>query len=245
MKTLCGGLLAGILLVAGCKKDNYDPPSSTLSGRVTYQNQPVSVRSFSSTNLGNTGTMLELYQKGYAFHTKIPVNVAQDGTYSAKVFDGDYQLVRSRGNGPWVDNTDTISVQVRGTTTMDVPVQPYYIVQNEKFQKSGTAITATVSVKQVITGKAVDRATLFLNSTQFVDVNNNVALLCPHWGQSERGRRVHLHARTEDRFIGKAVAPSRERMAASHPFSISNIFAISVRQHICHEKSALPGLAAD
>jgi hypothetical protein len=175
MKTLCGSLLAGILILAGCKKDNYDPPSSSLSGRVTYQNQPVSVRSFSSTNLGNTVTMLELYQKGYAFHTKIPVNVAQDGTYSAIVFDGDYQLVRSRGNGPWVDNSDTINVQVRGTTTMDVPVQPYYIVQNEKFQKSGASVTATVSVKQVVTGKAVDRATLFLNSTQFVDVNNNIA----------------------------------------------------------------------
>lgn len=175
MKTLYGGLLAGMLLFAGCKKDNYEPPSSTLSGRVTYQDQAVNVRSFSSSNLGNTVTMLELYQKGYAFHTKIPVNVAQDGTYSAKVFDGDYQLVRSRGNGPWVDNSDTITVQVRGATTMDVPVQPYYLLQNEKFQKSGTMITATASVKQLVAGKTVDRATLFLNSTQFVDNNNNIA----------------------------------------------------------------------
>lgn len=166
-KTLIYGLLAGTVLLAGCEKDNFEPPKSTLTGRVIYQNQPVGVRT--------NGVQLELWQRGYQLFTKIPVFVAQDGSFTASVFDGDYKLVRLRGNGPWVDNTDTIAVQVRGAAQVDVPVQPYYVVRNEAIRKSGTGLAATCSVAQVATGRAVERVTLYVGITQFVDINNNTA----------------------------------------------------------------------
>ncbi|OIN56659.1 DUF3823 domain-containing protein [Arsenicibacter rosenii] len=155
--------LAGLL--TGCEKDNYAEPKATISGRVVYQNQPIGVRS--------NGVQLELWQRGYQLFTKIPVYVDQDGSFSATVFDGNYKLVRLRGNGPWVDNTDTIDVQVRGSATIDVPVQPYFTVANEKFQKAGTAITSTCKINQVLTTRAIERVTLYVGSTQFVDINNN------------------------------------------------------------------------
>lgn len=165
MKAIFVSLLAGTILLAGCAKDNFDPPSSTLTGRVVYQDQPVGVRT--------NGVQLELWQRGYQLFTKIPIFLAQDGSFSASLFDGDYKLVRLRGNGPWVDNTDTIEVQVRGAAKVDVPVQPYYVIRNEKFQKSGNAITATCNVARAIAGKDVERVTLYLGATQFVDINNN------------------------------------------------------------------------
>ena len=165
MKALLYSLLASTLLLTSCKKDNYDPPASVLTGRVVYEGQPVGVRS--------NGVQLELWQRGYQLFTKIPVMVDQNGSFSASLFDGDYKLVRLRGNGPWVDNTDTINVAVRGTVQVDVPVQPYYVLRNETFQKSGTLLNASCQVGQVAAGKAVEYVTLLVGTTQFVDVTNN------------------------------------------------------------------------
>jgi hypothetical protein len=159
-------LLLGAALLAGCKKDNFEPPTSTLTGRVVYQDQPVGVRT--------NGVQLELWQPGYQVYTKIPVHVNQEGAFSASLFDGNYKLVLLRGNGPWVDNSDTIDVQVRGTAVVDVPVQPYYVIRNESFAKRGDAVTATCQVAQVATGRTVERVTLFVSSTQFVDATNHL-----------------------------------------------------------------------
>lgn len=167
MKTTLFGLLVGTILLAGCAKDNYEPPTSTLTGQIVYESQPVGVRT--------NGVQLELWQSGYQLFTKIPVMVGQDGSFSAVVFDGDYKLVRLRGNGPWVDNTDTIKVSVRGAAKVDVPVQPYFIIQNGTIQKSGNVMTATCSVKQVATTRAIERVTLYVGTTQFVDITNNAA----------------------------------------------------------------------
>ena len=171
-------LAAGALLLAGCTKDNVDPPKSTLTGRVIFEDQAVGVRNNATTNAGNSATMLELWQRGYQLFTKIPVYVAQDGTFSAVLFDGDYKLVRTRGNGPWVDNTDTIEVKVRGATTVDVPIQPYYVVRSETFQKDGNTLKASCLASRITAtaaGRAVtlDRVVLFVGATQFVDNNNN------------------------------------------------------------------------
>ena len=165
MKAIFFSLLVGSVLLAGCAKDNFEPPTSTITGRVVYENQPVGVRT--------NGVQLELWQRGYQLFTKIPVQVAQDGSFSATVFDGDYKLVRLRGNGPWVDNTDTIAVQVRGAAQVDVPVQPYYVIRNATMQKVGTNLTATATVSQATAGRAIERVTLYVGATQFVDINNN------------------------------------------------------------------------
>ena len=157
--------LALFVLVAGCKKDNYSPPESQLTGRVVFQGQAVGVRS--------NGVQLELWQPGFQLNTKIPVYVAQDGTFSAKLFDGDYKLTRLKGNGPWADNTDTIQVQVRGATTLDVPVDAYFIVKGETFQKSGSNITTTFSLQRGNTTKNLEDVRLYVGRTTIIDQSNN------------------------------------------------------------------------
>ena len=141
MKNISYIILFSLIALFSCKKDNYEEPTSRLSGRVIFQNQPVGVRS--------DGVQLELWQRGYALFTKIPVYVAQDGTFSATLFDGDYKLVRLRGNGPWIDNTDSISVKVSGNTQVDVPVVPHFNLNNVSFSKSGNTVTATLQYSKL------------------------------------------------------------------------------------------------
>ena len=117
-------LLLMVLTVGsvGCTKDNYEPPKSQMTGRVVYNGQPIGVRS--------NGVQLELWQHGYAFFSKIPVYVAQDGSFSALLFDGNYKMTRQNGVGPWVNNTDSLDVKVSGNTIVDMPVTPYSIVKS-------------------------------------------------------------------------------------------------------------------
>lgn len=154
-------------LFAGCEKDNYDAPSSTLTGRVVYQDQPLGVRS--------DGVQLELWQPGFQLFTKIPIYVAQDGTFSASLFDGNYKLTRLKGNGPWADNTDTINIEVRGGTTVDVPVDPYFVVRNVNIQRSGTAVNATFNLQRVNTTKNLEYVRLYLGQTLITDQVRNDA----------------------------------------------------------------------
>jgi Protein of unknown function (DUF3823) N-terminal domain/Domain of unknown function (DUF3823_C) len=163
--------IAVIILLVSCNKDNYDAPSSMLTGRVVYQKQPIGVRTPVN---GGGGVQLELWQPGYALFQKIPVYVNSDGSFSASLFDGNYKLVMLRGSGPWVDNTDTINVQVNGATTIDFPVQPYYTITNSTFNKNGSNIDASAKINQVVATNPIEQATLFINNTQFVDANINI-----------------------------------------------------------------------
>ncbi len=168
MKNFAITLLAGLgLLAAGCAKDNITPPTSQLTGRITYQNQALNVR-------GSGNVQLELWQRGEFNRNKIQVYVAQDGTYSAALFDGDYKLTRLRDNGPWQNNTDSISVTVKGNTVVDVPVQPYFTIGTATIAKSGSSVTASFPVTKTGT-RDIEAATLFLSYRQFVDVSNQFA----------------------------------------------------------------------
>ncbi len=165
MKQVTLTLLAGLgLLAASCEKDNITPPTSLLTGRVTFQNQALNVR-------GSGNVQLELWQRGEYFQNKIPVYVTQDGTFSAALFDGEYKLTRLRDNGPWANNTDSITVQVKGNTVVDVPVQPYFTIGTATIAKSGSNVTASFPVTKVGT-RDIESATLYLSYTQFVDVNS-------------------------------------------------------------------------
>lgn len=158
-------IISAFAVLAGCKKDNKDKPNATIKGKVVYNGQAVGLRS--------NGVQLELWQNGYALFTKIPVYIAQDGTFSAAVFNGTYKLTRLKGNGPWADNTDTILVQVNGNADIDVPIDPYLIITNPDIQKSGTNITATFKLQRVNMSKNLEVVKLYVGRTVIMDQNLN------------------------------------------------------------------------
>lgn len=160
-KSLIVLFLASMLVLSSCEYDNFEPPSSLLQGQVVYEGEPIGVRT--------NAVQLELWQHGYDNFEKIPVYINQDGSFSASLFDGDYFLVHRRGNGPWLPSNDSIAVEVRGTTIIDVPVTPYYIFQNASFERDGDVVTANFTVEEVAGNTPLSRVTLYVGETHFVD----------------------------------------------------------------------------
>ena len=161
-------LLMILSVLGGCKKDNREPPKSTLTGVVivTGTKTPVGVAS--------GGTQLELWQYGYALRNKIAVHIDQDGTFSSKLFDGNYKLVRL-GGAPWAANTDTINIDLKGSATVEVPVSPFFTVGGETYTYTAadTSITAVFSVGRLDATKTADKVSFHIALTNFVDAQTN------------------------------------------------------------------------
>ncbi|WP_346317952.1 DUF3823 domain-containing protein [Chitinophaga sp. YIM B06452] len=167
-------LLTG-LAASGCKKDNYDPPSSMLSGRLQYQGAEIHVEYNQVPYL--------LYQ--YGFGKVGPVsntNFDQDGSYSVLLFDGEYKMIIPGGQGPflWKDTpgagSDTIVVNMRGNQTLNIDVTPYYMIRNPQFTVSNGKVNGTFNIEKIITGangKNVERVNLYINRTAFVSGGSN------------------------------------------------------------------------
>lgn len=161
-------LLVIMSALGACKKDNKEPPKSTLNGTVMIEGTKQAV------GVASNRVQLELWQSGYALFQKIPVYIDQDGSFSATLFDGQYKLVRLSG-APWTNNTDTINIDLRGSATVEVPVKPFFTVGNETitFNAADTSITSTFSVSRIDATKTADRVSLHLGLTNFVDAVNN------------------------------------------------------------------------
>lgn len=166
-----------LLAVISCKKDNYDAPSSTLSGRLVYNGEPVEVET--------NQVPFQLFQPGFGKVGPIGASFAQDGTYSALLFDGNYKFTIPGGQGPFLWKTtaggapDSIAVTLNGDQTLDIEVTPYYMVRNAQASAAGGVVTLTCGVEQIITGanaRGIERVVLYINKTQFVSGgDNNIA----------------------------------------------------------------------
>lgn len=168
MKRLLLTLLVLTLFVSACAYDNFEPPESILEGVVVYEGEPVGVR--------QNGIDFELWETGYQLDGFINVNVHQDGTFSSRLFNGEYKLVRDE-EGPWVTNTDTIDVEVGGDRTIEVPVTPFFVLQNETIALNGSTVSATFDVAQIVSDVELQSVALFINTARFVDITGagNVA----------------------------------------------------------------------
>ena len=173
-----GYLLALGLALAGCDDilsvDNYDPPGSQLTGRVIFEGEGVGVRS--------NGVQLELWEPAYPLRQKIPVHIAQDGSFSAMLFDGNYKLNLLANNGPWVPAPDTINIELRGSASVDFPVTPYYTIRNAQIRHLPTGggpngtIEATFTVGMVNTTRQVEWVGVYVGLTTFVDRINSLTI---------------------------------------------------------------------
>lgn len=162
---------------ASCKKDNYDAPGVDFTGRIVYKGEALNVQ------YGNVN--FELWQPGFGASGAINVNINQEGGYSAKLFDGNYKLVFAANQGPflWPKNAkgtqDTIAVTINGNKTMDLEVMPYYMIRNAAVTTAAGKVNGSCKLEKIITdvnAKNIDRVTLYINKTQFVDGSNNIAL---------------------------------------------------------------------
>lgn len=166
MKTIYYILFVLVGVLSACTEyDNYEAPKSKLTGKVHYQGTPVGIR--------NNGAGFELWQDGYELRESIPLHLAQDGSYSALLFDGEYKLVRKAG-GPWVDQTnDTILVRVNGNTKLDVEVSPYFIVRDESYRidLSNKTITGTFIIDRIDPNANLSNVRMYIGPGAILDNN--------------------------------------------------------------------------
>lgn len=169
-------LIAGMLFLVSCAKDNYDAPNSYFTGSITYNGEPIHVEW--------NQVRFQLWENGYTPVTPIDVTIAQDGTFSALLFNNTYKLSFPGGQGPFKtkdsggSTKDTILVNINGDQQMDIEVVPYYMVRDPQIVKSGSNVDATIRLEKIINGadaKDIERVTLYLNKTQFVSGANNIA----------------------------------------------------------------------
>ncbi len=180
--------ILSVLLITGiysCKKDNYAAPGSKLTGALMYNGDSITVEydrvpfQLYQYGLGKVGQVGALSDRGGVASTTFD----QDGSYSALLFDGDYKFIIPNGQGPFLwkqtaaGNPDTLNIPVKGNTTMNIEVTPYYMVRNVQISGGGGNVSATFKLEQIITGadaKDVENVTLFINKTQFVSGGNNI-----------------------------------------------------------------------
>lgn len=164
MKNILNLLAIAVLFVlAGCSYDNYDAPKSLLSGRAVYEGEAVSVRT--------NALRFSLYQDGYDFMSEIPAYIAQDGSFSASLFDGEYKLVRMAG-APWeAPQSDTIRITVKGNTHVDIPVTPFFTINNASFRRNENKIAATFTINQRVEYASLRSVSVYLGKGVLTDNN--------------------------------------------------------------------------
>lgn len=162
---------AGVL---SCKKDNYDPPSVTLKGRLVYNGEPLGVE-WDKVNY-------ELYQYGFGKVGPIGNTFMQDGSYSMLLFNGQYKLIIPNGQGAfqWKQTPqgrpDTVVIDLNGDQTVDLDVKPYYMIRNPQLTAGNGKVTASFSIEKIITdasARNIENVALYINKTSYVSGTDN------------------------------------------------------------------------
>jgi hypothetical protein len=169
-------ILALTISIFSCKKDNYSEPQTFLTGHIVYKGDAIQVE--------RNQVPFQIYQTGFGKVGAINGTFAQDGSYSAALFDGNYKLIIPNGQGPflWKQTSsgapDSLSIILSGSQSIDIDVIPYYMIRNAQISASGGTVTATFKAEKIITDSAlaknIERVSLYINKTQFVSGGDNI-----------------------------------------------------------------------
>jgi hypothetical protein len=170
---------AASILVQSCGKDNLEYPSSTLSGKFTYQGQPLKLL-HTSPDLFATNPVghLRLQQvKGdQAVYGVGPIDVyaRHDGSFTAKFFDGDYNMTTGGTlKNPFEDFTTPKAITIKGNSDLgNIEVVPYWWMSNLQTTYTGGVFTATFNVAKVSTSAArtLQYVQIYLSPTNLPDI---------------------------------------------------------------------------
>lgn len=134
-------LLAAALGFSACEKDNYAGPTAGLYGSFYDADTKALVEQDII-----SGTIIELYEHGYANVEKQDLIVKTDGTYAnSLLFANTYTVRPARGNFIDLEPQD---VQIKGQTQLDFNVVPYIRLLDVNIVKTGTKVIATFRLQQ-------------------------------------------------------------------------------------------------
>ncbi|RPD42101.1 DUF3823 domain-containing protein [Chitinophaga barathri] len=167
--------LLTVLAASGCKKDNYDPPSAMLSGRLQYQGAEI--------HLEYNQVPYQVYQFGFGKTGSVSnTSFEQDGSYSLLLFNGEYKLIVPNGQGPFLwkktaaGNPDTITVRMNGSQALNLEVTPYYMIRNAQLSVAAGKVNGVFNIEKIITdanARDIERVNLYINKSAFVSGAGN------------------------------------------------------------------------
>lgn len=169
-------LATGCAILFACKKDNYEAPTSQLSGKLVYKGETFGVE--------KDQVPFQLYQFGFGRVGPIGQSFSQDGTYSALLFNGTYKMIIPNGQGPFLwkktaaGNPDTVTITMSGSQTLDLEVTPYYMIRSPQITAAGGRVNAAFKVEKIITdadARNIENVGLYINRTQFAANGTNIA----------------------------------------------------------------------
>ena len=170
---LCFALSLGLV---ACETDNFEAPESKLEGKIVYKGEAL--------HMGYNEVNMQLWEPGWQLRGAINVPVDQDGSYSAVLFNATYKLIIQPAQGPFrsikndATQSDTLIVDLKGNQVLDIEVMPYYMIRNPQLTSSARNVAANFKLEKIITNanaRNVERVSLYVNKTRFVDRGNNIA----------------------------------------------------------------------
>ena len=174
-------LAAASVFVQSCGKDNVDPPSSTLTGRFTYQGQQVGLL-FSNPDIigaNNTGHALALQQVTGAQSVysvgEIQLYAKHDGTFTGQFYDGEYVARTLALKNPFEDITTPKPITVHGNTDLgNWEVVPYWWMSNFQTTFVNNVFTATFNVAKVSasTARTLQYVAIYLSPNNTPDIQS-------------------------------------------------------------------------
>jgi len=138
----------------------------------------------------------------YAMLALIPGMVYAQNQITGTVL-GQYKLVR-RAGAPWEPQlSDTIIIDVKGKTNKDIPVTPYFVINNESFQGSSSAVTAKFSVSKIVESAGLTGVSLFLGKSILTDNNNHEQSISADLTKVNLNQEMTMTINiTDDRLVG-------------------------------------------
>jgi len=159
-----------------CNKeiDNWDYPSSTVSGQFLYNGEPVQIKGTASDAQGSN--MLQLHQVGEEWDPGyIKMFAREDGSYTINTFDGDYYLVITPGSGPWQSNSDTLRFTLKGEiSNVNFNITPYFWISDFNNTYNDSVFTATFDLQQIVSEANFEKVVINLGTTSIVDNTSRV-----------------------------------------------------------------------
>lgn len=182
-------VLLAIVLLPGCKKDNFDPPTTWMTGRLIHDGKPVYMDGSPS---DANDEILQFFQDGFGKHEGWGIRVKYDGSYSSLLFDGEYKLMpKMTITYPWEwtgwpQHTDEAGKTVLDTMTFvmrgdyrvpDVEITPYYEINDFAVEVGVVDLTASFTIRSLFPDDEnldIVAAYLYVGPTQLVNSSTPV-----------------------------------------------------------------------
>jgi hypothetical protein len=124
-----------IFILTSCEYDNYDAPSISFTGRLTYNGQNFMYDGNPAHNV------LRIYQKGFGkMDTGVALQINETGSFSELLFAGDYWLTLNNQQYPFEFaefeshgtglGYDSVYLNIQSNTIKNIEITPYFIISD-------------------------------------------------------------------------------------------------------------------